>query len=472
MKKLARTFSLVLALVMMVTMMAACGGSSSSTSTPAASSSAPAASSEAPKVEEVAIDFWTHYTDDITFTKKKVEDFNKEYAGKIKVNLKHITDDYNNVLLLALKNGDGPDIYADGVPLDQLIQQNYVAPIEDLMSNEMMERVKDKKMINNNWVDGHWYSLPFRGYNFRLAWNKDLFKAAGLDPESPPKSYDELIADAKKITEYGKTQNPQKYGFMLPTGEDWIWWIYGQQMGFKNGQSYYDYTTGTYKWEALKPVMELYLQMKKDGSLFPGGTTMKNDPARAQFSAGNVGMILAASWDIGVFNDQFPATCEWDVTSLPSNDGQLHGYSQFDAGSYLQINGASNDQEKKAAMAFFEYLLSENTLVEYFEGGYGVPVYDGIAEKASKVPDRPGFAGFADVSIDRMYPYETPVQVEGSGFGTVMNDIMNGAANVDEAIADLNKRYNEAVQKGVTDGDFKLEDYTNKDFTCLTPSGK
>lgn len=469
MKKMARFLALALTLAMALAMFSACGGGSSSTAAPAASG---AGSTAGPAQEQVDITFWTHYTDDIEFTKKKVEDFNNEYAGRIHVEMKHVADDYNNVLLLALKNGTGPDLYADGIELKQLIDQNYAAPLNGLMSDGMLARVEDKKQIGNNWVDGNWYSLPFRGYNFRLAWNKDLFEAAGLDPEAPPTTYEELVSAAKTITEYGKTQNPQKYGFMLPTGEDWIWWIYGSQMARVNGDSYYDYTTGQFTWEAFKPVMEVYLQMQKDGSLFPGGTTMQNDPARAQFSAGNVGMIIAASWDIGVFNDQFPAQCDWDVTTLPNIDGELHGYSQLDAGSYLLVNGSSDAAHQQAAMDFYEYLLSEDTLVEYYEGGYGIPVYDGIADKVTQMPDRAGFAGFADVSLDRMYPYEAPVQVEGDGYGVVMNNILNGAVDMDTAFADLNKRYNAAIEKGVAEGEFKIEDYMNANYSTLNPSGE
>ena len=457
MKKLARTLTLILALIMVMTMLSACTQQTNPTGEPDDTN------------EEVVLNFWTHYTDDIEFTKKKLEDFNSEYAGRIRVELKHITDDYNNVLLLALKNGDGPDIFADGIALMQLVEQNYVAPIDDLISPEMAARVEDKVAIGDNYLDGKRYSMPFRGNNFRLAWNKELFEAAGLDPEAPPTNYEEIISYAKTITEYGKTQESQKYGFMLPTGESWIWWIYGTQMANINGQSKYDFATGEFKWEAYKPVMELYLQLQNDGSLFPGGNTMQNDPARAQFSAGNVGMIIAASWDVGVFNDQFPATMDWGVAQLPSYDGELHGYPQLDASSYLFVNNASKNKE--AAITFNEYLLSDDTLVEYYEGGYGVPVYDGISEKVKNMPERPGFAGFADISSDRAYPYEAPVQIEGAGYGEVMTDVMNGAITLDEAINDLNKRYNEAVKKGVDSGEFELDDYIVPDFTTLNPFG-
>lgn len=482
-----KVLAMVLALIMVVAALAGCGkgdgkktadsGESQKQGSHAtvggeSTGGAAVGDTDAGDGEQVDITFWTHYTDDINFTKKKVEDFNNEYAGKIHVELNHIADDFNNVLLLALQNGNGPDIYADGLQLGQLVEMNYAAPLNDLMSDEMLARVEGKNMVGNNWFDGKWYSLPFRGYNFRLVWNKDLFEAAGLDPEAPPKSYDEVIEYAKKITEYGKDQDSQKYGFMLPTGEDWIWWIYGSQMAYANGESMIDLNTCTYQWEAYDKVVDLYLTLQEDGSLFPGGTTMQNDPARAQFAAGNVGMILAASWDIGVFNDQFPCVNEWGVATLPTYDGEFHGYTQLDAGSYLLINGASDDAHKKAAMTFYEYLLSEPTLIEYCEGGYGVPVYDGVADKVAKKSDRPGFAEFSDVTTDRFYPYEPPITIEGDGYGLIMNSVLNGAISMESAVADLNERYNAAVKAGAEAGDFNLDDYIVKGFSCMNPAGE
>jgi multiple sugar transport system substrate-binding protein len=215
--------------------------------------------------------------------------------------------------------------------------------------------------------------------------------------------------------------------------------------------------------------MELYLQMKKDGSLYPGGTSMKNDPARALFSAGNVGMMYAASWDVGVFNDQFPAKNDWGVAPLPTESGTVQGKTEFNFGSYLLIN--NNSKVKQAAMNFYEYLLSPEILKQYYEQGYGIPVYPGITDKAS-APTKKGAAGFADISGDSLYPMEPPTQVEGKGYGDVYNDIMNGAVTVDAGLADLTNRYNKAVEAGISSKTFNPDDYIIKNFSVTNPTGK
>ena len=52
-----------------------------------------------------------------------------------------------------------------------------------------------------------------------------------------------------------------------------------------------------------------------------------------------------------------------------------------------------------------------------------------------------------------------------------MNSVLNGAVDLDTAIADLNARYNAAIEAGVEAGDFALEDYIVPGFTTLNPSG-
>jgi multiple sugar transport system substrate-binding protein len=60
--------------------------------------------------------------------------------------------------------------------------------------------------------DGKQYLLPMQMNGLYLYWNKDLFKAAGLDPEKPPQTLDQLGQYAVKLTDPGKNQ----FGFGMP----------------------------------------------------------------------------------------------------------------------------------------------------------------------------------------------------------------------------------------------------------------
>lgn len=63
--------------------------------------------------------------------------------------------------------------------------------------------------MDKSKVDGTLYGVPMQ-YNLQyLYYNKDLFEEAGLDPEQPPTTMEELAEDAKKLT------NPDKISMVL-----------------------------------------------------------------------------------------------------------------------------------------------------------------------------------------------------------------------------------------------------------------
>ena len=58
------------------------------------------------------------------------------------------------------------------------------------------------------------YGLPLSVETSVFAWNKDLYKKAGLDPEKAPASWDEITANAEKIRALGD----DTYGFYFSGG--------------------------------------------------------------------------------------------------------------------------------------------------------------------------------------------------------------------------------------------------------------
>ena len=82
--------------------------------------------------------------------------------------------------------------YAQGdlvVPLDDTIQDksDYVKAALDYVT----------------W-NGKLWAIPYRIETHGVIYNKDHFKEAGLDPDKPPKTWDELLAAAKAMTKNGR----------------------------------------------------------------------------------------------------------------------------------------------------------------------------------------------------------------------------------------------------------------------------
>ena len=73
--------------------------------------------------------------------------------------------------------------------------------------------------------DGAYYALPTAVRALALFWNKTLFKDAGLDPNNPPQTLDELIEDARRITKRDATGNMLVEGFAPDSAAQDPHWI-------------------------------------------------------------------------------------------------------------------------------------------------------------------------------------------------------------------------------------------------------
>jgi multiple sugar transport system substrate-binding protein len=114
--------------------------------------------------------------------------------------------------------------YVGSRTLKQFAQNDLIIPVP--MTDE-------EKAGYYNYVpdtvtfDGTQWGVPVAFSTKALFWNKDLFEAAGLDPETPPKTWEEKIAFAKQITE--KT-DAAGYGVVAKTFDNtmhqFLHWVY------------------------------------------------------------------------------------------------------------------------------------------------------------------------------------------------------------------------------------------------------
>ena len=77
-------------------------------------------------------------------------------------------------------------------------------------------------------TDGNMLSMPFNSSTPIMYYNKDEFKKAGLDPNVPPKTWDDLVTDSKKLMESGAA----KCGFT----SGWISWVQTENLSAWHNQ--------------------------------------------------------------------------------------------------------------------------------------------------------------------------------------------------------------------------------------------
>lgn len=421
---------------------------------PSSSQESAKPSSSAP-AGQTKITYWTFDRHDAEYMKEKVADFNATNPDGIEVEITVMAENYNQSLDIAFSSGQSPDVYrARPSNVPTFYKKDYMEPLDDYMSDELKSKFASTLVDEVNQMDGKTFSLPNFAFTSRLIYNVELFEKAGI--KEPPKSLDEMVAAAKKLREAGKETGA--YGFAVNfknpmNAYDKSIKIMAQLSGL--GGYGYDFRTGKYDFTGHKPIVEAFRQMKEDGSMMPGVESLDIDPLRAQFAEGKVGMYMSLSAEVGVFKDQFPAKIKWDSAPIPTIDGTVKGAADMlNGGTWLVMSKES--KHKEAAWKFMEYMYSDRQLTDYYETGQGITLVPHVL-KTAKTPTTDNIAGFLPISTDALWPVAPSVKPDGMVFADAYVDYYLKGGNLDDVMADLNKRYNAALDKAKADGTVKAE---------------
>lgn len=434
MKNVKRIVGVVLALVMAMSLLAGCGGNEGGAT---------------------KVTVWTTDTHSQTVLEGLVEEYNNTIGKEKGIEIVYEVrgGDYDQNLQIALEAGNAADMFMGG-NLQELVQKDQVAALEDLPGGkELVEKVKDYLIPLSHTYEGKTYRAPFSMTTRALVYNKDMFKAAGLVDENgeakPPVTIAEMREYAKKLT----NEEKKEYGIILPLkwGDGWYHSDIWNLMPSSTGNDGYDYKTGTWDFAKLEPLAQVYLDIKADGSYYPGAEGLDNDAARARFAEGGIGMKLAFSFDVGVFNDQFPAKCDWGVAKLPVID-ENDTYKQRASGKvFCSIN--KNSVEKiggEKLMEVYKWFVSDETLAKLYETGVEIP-YDYEIFKDVKIDNpKKGWEEFSALVGDSVVMHPTPgVTLDGYDIASAayINNVWTGKMTAKEFVDTYTKIYNEGMKK-------------------------
>jgi sn-glycerol 3-phosphate transport system substrate-binding protein len=132
-------------------------------------------------------------------------------------------------VLTAIKGGDVPQLSVIlSTDMYTLIDEDAIVPYESLVKTGA-----DKKWLKgfypafmeNSQTGGKTWGVPFQRSTVVMYWNKEAFKEAGLDPNKPPQTWDELVADGKKLTKRDASGNVTQWGVQIPSS-GFPYWLF------------------------------------------------------------------------------------------------------------------------------------------------------------------------------------------------------------------------------------------------------
>ena len=368
---------------------------------------------------------------------------------KIKINYETVDGDFNQQVDLALANGTAPDIFPTS-KLEQQALNGQLQAIDKLEGGkEFLAPFLEKTTIKK--YNDSYFAVPNKTITAGLLYNKDMFKAAGIVDENgeatPPETFDEMLEYAKKLTNPDK----RKYGIIFP-GKSAAWYTYDIDYMIMStvGHIGFDPVTEKYDFMPIKPIYEFILQLKEDGSCYPGTEAIDADPARARFAEGNVGMKFGISWDVGVLTDQFPAECDWGVAPLPVLDKD-NCYKQLKSvynGFVMKKIEEGSDAEK--IFKVYQWLHGDELQIELYERGINLPWdFDIVADiDTSALPSQ--WVEFGEImKISASGPAAITCDTSGATNISIrfVNEVWNGGRkNIDKVLKEWTDICNAGVE--------------------------
>lgn len=154
----------------------------------------------------VTIRFWSHsHPPMVDLNKKLVEEFNRSNPD-IHVEYTAIpNNEFFTKMLTAMSTGTGPDVFnMSSTQIARYITTGMVAPIEpEAFGHE------SQPALEQAWIPGTLgaasgggvvYGVPSEYNVSAMVINAAHFREAGLDPNAPPRTWDELVKAAEKLT--------------------------------------------------------------------------------------------------------------------------------------------------------------------------------------------------------------------------------------------------------------------------------
>lgn len=331
-----------------------------------ATSSQSASESTAP-VEKQKLILWHTVTEkyDQEWWKKWVDEYNKS-QDNIQVELTFIPGDaWDQKLKAAQATGTAPDIY--NKPLSGVAQEalkGTIMPLDDYVNpdvwNDLTENGKKYMFLN-----GKYYGFPrYIEPSALLLYRKDKFAEAGLDPEKPPTTWDELIEYGKKLTNKGV------FGINMPTGEgDMSWTTWGMQSQLNGHLALADdWSKATIATDGNVELLNFFKRVF-DEKIAPKQAIdgYANDKPIAQ---GKVAMEMAGSWTLGALANEFPDQMDKiGVSFFPTKDGDYKKPTASLGGWALVVDAKSQHPKESAEFLQWMFARDPKVLADYYQRG-------------------------------------------------------------------------------------------------------
>jgi multiple sugar transport system substrate-binding protein len=348
--------------------------------------------------------------------------------------------DLSNKLTAAFAAGTAPDVFGHGpAAVADFVANDRLEPLQDYVDGLDQADLDDlATALPGGQVDGEQYLVPLQMQGWALAYDRSDFAAAGLDPDSPPTTWEAVREAAAQLTVRDGDGAITRSGLLLATDP------IGRQQSFATliagaGGELVDTAdlTAAFDTPDGREALDYYVDLfNGDDAVATGlGVTYSANPTAQQplvtdtasitlLSANAISKLAteAPDLDLGIMQP-----LRFEDSDTPAAFGG--------AGPGLMINADSH--VKDLAWQFIEYMTGADVNQEYVASFGGIPVRASAAD-SEYVAESPVLPAFLDAA-----PYFVPnpnvpgwVQARDT-MDAHLEEALNQKAPTDEVLADM-----------------------------------
>ena len=357
-------------------------------------------------------------------------------------------DTMQQKLFTALAGGKAPDIaMIDFSWMGGFIKDGALAQIPDADAKAWMSSVSPETVAISDWGGGRMYGFSTWGVDaYALTWNKQMFKEAGLDPNTAPKYWSDFRTASKKTAVTDSTGKLTRVGYAMrhlgqPHGivDKWHWLLVGagmqlntDQFALKGGQSKIDLPDVR---DGLQMAHDMVWVDKSSSLDFP-------DPRQALLSK-IASMQISELVSIQVRAPKEAPDLDWGFAPPPAMRAGFNPKVQVAAWNYSVFT-----QSKNAALALKAVAWINNKDNDYNQARKydSTPRYkdNWAREPFASAPNTKAFLEL--LKYGTTYPRSLALNGILDAVGAAVPKILHNEATVPDALATAEQQANDAIK--------------------------
>ncbi len=409
---------------------------------------------EAATGDDIVVQYWAREFEEFQSEWRDLwtEQYNQQTPG-VTVEIEYVPGSaWDEKMTGAQAVGETPDVvHYSYNQVIRIAQLGELLPISDYIPEGVLADIYPN-VLDMVTLDGKVWTFPeLVEPSMVLYYHKDMFEEVGLDPDSPPETWAEMIDYADRLT------TDERFGLLIPfNAVELGWTMWGQRYGATGHRLIDDSWSRSLVVDDNGRVDSGYVQLAEVWRELYANESVPRQALDAYvniapFAQRRAAMAFVGSWGIGALKRDFPELLDSvGVSNAPTLDGNFEQATASLGGWTLGIDGLSDTPQEAAD--YIQYLLGgdPDIMADFFVRA-GFSKYSArrsVDDALIQMPEAQNDP-FMAIVAERIVPYAVAETAYPFGiniaFGNAMERVFLQDADIEESFRIAHQEINDII---------------------------